>query len=341
MNYNLQRLRASAAIAVLLFHCVPFFERAGGSLGFLKPLIACGYAGVDLFFVLSGFIIAKGVSARHYDWTAASRFLEKRAYRIFLGYWPVLGLTVVFYMATMPERVTQVSAMTNLLLLSNRIPELVIGQAWSLSYELFFYVSFGLLALAGRRFLRSLVMGYVAVILIANLVNPELAELFVLSPFLLELFAGAVLGSVSTQHWPRIEVWVLAVAAILLLALWIAIEMRTPLMRAFVVGGAAFSLVASAELLRLRGVNGVSTLSRLGDSSYSLYLIHYQLLEAFSIFVMPVAGLKPYLPAIFCVWVGMIIGVSHLFHRVVERPLYDFVCEFRRLGSASQTATAL
>lgn len=86
MNYNIQSLRAFVAIAVLFFHAIPFYARAGGTLGFARSLLVNGYAGVDLFFVLSRFNIAKSFRTRIQDLTVVRRFLEKREFRIFLGY---------------------------------------------------------------------------------------------------------------------------------------------------------------------------------------------------------------------------------------------------------------
>lgn len=331
MNYNLQRLRAAAAIAVLLFHSVPIYERVGGSLGFFRPVLAAGYAGVDLFFVLSGFIIARVVSDERYDAVAVFRFLEKRAYRIFLGYWPILGVSVLFYQETMPERAGGLSVATNLFLLSNQATELVIGQAWSLSYELFFYLSFGLLAFFHSRVRTTLLVGYSAVVLLLNLANPGLAKCLIVNPYVIELFAGALLGSATTIRWEKLRVGVLALIASFLFGVWIGFEMRAPLARALILGGAGMALIALAEVLRRRGVNRVSFMSRLGDSSFSLYLVHYVMLEGFSVFLLPVAPLEPYLRFVLGIWLGGIVCVSHVFYLWIERPLYDYVCAVRGL----------
>ncbi|MBK8337376.1 MAG: acyltransferase [Sterolibacteriaceae bacterium] len=331
MNYNIQSLRAFAAIAVMLFHAIPFYERAGGSLGFVRPMLANGYAGVDLFFVLSGFIIAKSFGTRIQDFTAVKRFLEKRAYRIFVGYWPLLLLVTLFYLELMPHRLEQVSGIKSFFLLSNRIPDLVIGQSWSLSHELFFYFAFGLLTLIDRVISNMIVVVYGAAIVVANVTDPNVAKGFFLNPHFLELFAGMFLGKSSMTRFGRVELLLLVPAAALLLVLWGALVTPAPLTRAVVLGGAAFALVASADVLRNAGINRVSIMSRLGDSSYSLYLVHYFLLEVFAAYLLPADALKPYLPQFFWVWVVLIVMAAHIFHFAIEKPLYDTVCASRGL----------
>jgi peptidoglycan/LPS O-acetylase OafA/YrhL len=331
VNYNIQSLRAFAAIAVLLFHAISFYERAGGTLGFIRPLLANGYAGVDLFFVLSGFIIAKSVGPRIQDFAAVRRFVEKRAYRIFLGYWPLLLVVTLFYLWSMPYRLEQASGIKSFFLLSNRIPDLVIGQSWSLSHELFFYLSFGLLTLINRVISNVLVMVYGAAIVVANVADPSVAKGFFLNPHFLELIAGMILGNSSTTRLRRDNLLLLVPVAALSLILWGALPTPAPLTRIVVLGGAALALVASADVLRNMGVNRVSIMSRLGDSSYSLYLVHYVLLEVFAAYALPADALKPYLPQLFWVWVVVIVMAAHMFHLAIERPLYDRVCAYRGL----------
>jgi len=51
-------LRAIAALLVLLHHTLPHYEVMGGSLSFIKQLSSWGFVGVDIFFIISGFIMA-------------------------------------------------------------------------------------------------------------------------------------------------------------------------------------------------------------------------------------------------------------------------------------------
>ena len=80
---NLQSLRFIAAFAVALYHAPNLYERAGGALDF-KPSVSVGFVGVDIFFVISGFVMwitASGKSGA----AAAMTFGLRRAARIELS----------------------------------------------------------------------------------------------------------------------------------------------------------------------------------------------------------------------------------------------------------------
>lgn len=86
---NIQILRGVAALAVVLFHLPTFGGRLdlpGAPDAFLRNLLASGAAGVDLFFVISGFIMAH-VYARRPD--GPGLFLLRRGLRIVPLYWMV------------------------------------------------------------------------------------------------------------------------------------------------------------------------------------------------------------------------------------------------------------
>jgi peptidoglycan/LPS O-acetylase OafA/YrhL len=89
---GLEALRGIAAIAAVFYH-VTRHERQALALPVLSRITQCGHAGVDLFFVLSGFIILfvheKGLG-RPGRWT---HYAGRRFNRVFPTYWIALGLT--------------------------------------------------------------------------------------------------------------------------------------------------------------------------------------------------------------------------------------------------------
>ena len=332
MNYNIQALRALASLWVLAFHALPFYEKLGGQLGPLRILAASGYVGVDLFFVISGFIIARTFGSRQpATATEVRRFIERRAWRIYLGYWPILAVAVIAYALMDPARLAAVDPWRTALLLSHRIPDLVIGQAWSLSFELYFYLGFALLALLARGTGQVVVAAYAALILAANLTDPATAKGFLANPGLLELLAGMLLGQRGPLALGRRGMQTALAAAAGLLVAWLQFDAPPRLLTVGLIGSAAWLLVLVADVAASRGHNRPSLLSRLGDSSYALYLIHYLLLEAFAWTVAAAGVSGPWLPVLFCFWLSAIVAIAHAEYRWLERPLHDLVCRRRGL----------
>lgn len=140
--HELDFLRGMACISVLAFH---FLSRGpqhqlmpGLDLPLLEPFARFGYLGVQLFFVLSGFVIlmsAEGATARG--------FVASRVSRLYPGLWVAATLTAGAAWLLGDGRF-QVSALDYLLNLS-MVPQwfgrpYVDGAYWSLGYELHFYI---------------------------------------------------------------------------------------------------------------------------------------------------------------------------------------------------------
>lgn len=136
MFNNLQALRAYAALSVILVHLLPLY-------GFSAPF---GHYGVDLFFVLSGFLMAR-ISA-----TDTSRFLTRRLIRIVPAYWVcTIGVFLLacfqpaLLHSTKPDWINLVKS---LLFIPYRkesgLLQPVLNPGWTLNYEMFFYVVFAI-----------------------------------------------------------------------------------------------------------------------------------------------------------------------------------------------------
>src|SRR5215475_10218712 len=146
MYLNLHLLRALAALAVVYYHTT---SEAGLNL---SPAI--GSHAVDVFFVISGFIIARSAAG------SSKRFLLRRIIRIAPLYW--IATLVVFGLAlSRPQILHNTRADYRQLLCSllfipydtpqaGTLPTLILG--WSLNYEMYFYLVFAIaLAAVPRR----------------------------------------------------------------------------------------------------------------------------------------------------------------------------------------------
>lgn len=273
---NVQVLRATAACMVVMGHsgCVMYVP---------SELIPLGASGVDIFFVISGFIICQA-AARH---GGALHFLSRRWWRIFPLYWIVLAVSVALNAAFGMDLASWMSgrhsAVEYVLLLTTE--NRYIPQAWSLVFELYFYASLALIlfvAPAGR-FYRILAVWVGVQIALVALCGPNGAP--PINAMSLEFALGCAVAWLSARNLIRHELIAWAVGLLFFGAgeWWsLHIAFLEPLSRLCTFGvGAALGLYALVGLER-RGFNIFpAALIRLGDASYSLYLWHLPLLFIF------------------------------------------------------------
>jgi peptidoglycan/LPS O-acetylase OafA/YrhL len=169
-------LRSVAVLLVILVHTRGLYvERFGQeSAVSSSPLVRYGWSGVDLFFVLSGFLIGKQLwrelaATQTID---VKRFILRRGFRIWPLYFSFCLLSVVLGRVELPF----VRWWQDLTFTSNYFHDELVRGSWSLSTEEQFYVLTPLLLLAGARHLGSL-RGYRKYLLGALVVLPILRAL--------------------------------------------------------------------------------------------------------------------------------------------------------------------
>ncbi len=118
------------------------------------PVFDFGFAGVDFFFVLSGFIMIHVHAGDIGQPRMLAAYLWKRFSRIYPAYWIVLAAIVPVYFLVPSfglghEREPGVIVRA-IVLFPHPETHLVLGVAWTLVYEVFFYLLFGLLILDKR-----------------------------------------------------------------------------------------------------------------------------------------------------------------------------------------------
>lgn len=350
---SIQALRAVAAIAVLLFHLrfVEIKYLSGAAL--LKDFARYADAGVDLFFVVSGFVMATVAARSTSGLASAGRFLRARAWRILPMYWIFTTLTLVLTLLV-PAMVNssyggQSVVSSYLLLPHEQLPLLAVG--WTLIHEAYFYVAFAaaLALLPGRSYSRYLI-GWAWLVGAGYLLTDDPGSPWrslTTNPLTLEFIAGALLG----LHWRRIPVgWggLIAAAGITTMALsvfalaWSEVGTPGPLLRALCFGVPALLLVAGAVLLEVNDRLKVPEwMKALGDASYSLYLSH--------VFVISLVGRAWGQLSLGNGWINHMVFVACAIlaacvvgwcvHISIERPLLGLPNRLRR-GCQTQTTEA-
>ena len=99
MIYNIQYLRGAAAVAVVCLHMYMWESKSTLGGGVLPRCFLAGDAGVDLFFVISGFIMIYIQPLRLNSILLYIRFLAHRVARIYPAYWLILLLLLPAYIA--------------------------------------------------------------------------------------------------------------------------------------------------------------------------------------------------------------------------------------------------
>jgi exopolysaccharide production protein ExoZ len=312
--YGIQYLRAFAALAVVLFHAA---ERSGYAF-------AIGAAGVDVFFVISGFFMWVIVHRRP---VSAGRFLIERAKRIVPVYWLATAVMVGGALAGLfPNLVlTAQHVVASLLFIPVRSPSSgeiwpVLIQGWTLNYEMFFYIVFAACLLLPHR-LRLAAVAAIFLALVATGFAVESEDPLFLTytrPIVLEFVVGMLIG----QLWLSVRVPGRAVSLALICAgiagFAIIGILRLPFDE-WTCGPLAAALVyGTASLDREGSVPRLGVPALLGDASYSIYLWH-----TFAISVVAKAGVAAGMPSplvfVASICAGTFIGLCGFF--LVERPL--------------------
>jgi peptidoglycan/LPS O-acetylase OafA/YrhL len=333
---SIQVLRGAAALVVVLFHAsILSVDYFGG--GLYDPWTLVGKAGVDLFFVISGFIMVYTTSATFGQPGSASRFAISRVSRVYPPYW-ILSALVFAYWLYNPSGVNSktggVDPVASFLLLPSASLPLV-PVAWTLVYEMFFYLVFWIIiAIGSRRLLLPALVIWAAacfVNMITGIVSSDdMIRGLTLSPFNLEFIAGALIAYFGGRGFGRVF-FALGILWFVLLAIWfhftqqadsIPVALRVawflPPSVALVYG------MVALETVDKQAWSSSRLLAWIGDWSYSLYLVHILVLHAvYRVATRKIkvdwSDLQLGLPlAIFAVCLSLV--VSYVFYLYVERP---------------------
>ena len=167
MQINIQFLRAIAALMVVFYHVDGHSYAAGGAFSsfFFNYVTQFGYAGVDMFFVISGYIMwrttRKVATGKH-----VIKFAYSRATRIYLGYWPYFLLLLLMVYLTNPAEIARLDLVDSFFLTSTAVNELLLPVSWTLTFELYFYLCFTILLFAVNKERLPYVLGFLFILII-------------------------------------------------------------------------------------------------------------------------------------------------------------------------------
>jgi exopolysaccharide production protein ExoZ len=334
--YGIQMLRALAALAVVIHHAL---EESGGAAGRFSPdwLTTSGASGVDVFFVISGFIMLHVSFRPGHKPIGPGRFLFRRATRIYPFYWlcccALLGASAVGFMHSHHWGPGDLLATFLLLPVDNGL----LGVAWTLVYEVYFYLLFAVALCFGSIALvtSGVTVAIVAVILAAGAWPGSVIQAFLANPIPLEFCMGLWLAWAFRHRQASGKAWPVALAAgaVGLAALFVApLLVAHPdtsglpgLPRMLAWGIPAAVMVAAALRIGPPGNRLARFAVLLGDASYALYLTHVFVMLVYAK-ALGVTGLGTVDQRFVVPLVVLIaIGVALAAHLLVERPLLSVI----------------
>jgi len=330
MILSIQYLRGIAALLVVLSHIAWKNIQAGGST--MHWWHEAGTFGVDIFFIISGYIMVYITQNMHQKPHNIRIFLKKRFIRIIPLYWFYTLIALAIFIL-MPERVNSAGGGTDILksffllpLASNE--NYLIGVGWTLHYEFLFYILFSFGLILSRKTGNIVVVSAILFSVLFSIFIPMDGMSYIFYTFLNDIFIEFALGiflyfillQVKNIHW------VLSLSSIILGILsfyylhtggnFTGVHHIDTGTSAFLI---CFGMLSFEYLWKKRECK---LLTILGNSSYSIYLLHPFILVAV---VMISSKLENILPLsenllIIIMLISSLVGgyISHVF---IEKPL--------------------
>jgi exopolysaccharide production protein ExoZ len=265
---SIQYLRALAAISVVFFHASETYDIR----------FKIGASGVDIFFVISGFIMWVTTQGKL---VSPQGFMSRRISRIVPVYWIATIVTVVviavkplFFFDVDPSAENLIGSLFFLPLIKDEMLHPVVVQGWTLSYEMFFYLIFSISLLLSEfnRFC-FLLIALVLLVAVHSHMPFSYARAFT-APVILEFAAGVVIGRLWTLNF-RIPFHIAVALMIGGFVLLLMSALLPHLDRVLRWGAPAALLVLGAVFAeRERGSPELAVMHFLGNASYSIYIWH-------------------------------------------------------------------
>ena len=324
MIQNVQVLRGVAAILVVFVHLDKLLAQIG--------LPTWGGGGVDIFFVISGFIMVYTTIGRDIGFSA---FMSDRIARIVPAYWIIT--LAVFLIALIAPALLQATRADGSELLqslffipftkSNGLIEPVLFVGWTLNYEMFFYLLFACGLAFKRLGIYGVIVCLVCLVGIGLLERPQgVLVRFYTAPIMVDFGLGVVVGlayqqiTVRSNSQRKLAVALLCVTG---LTMAIVLPVLLPDVSRIITGGMpAAALIGGAVTSERWGwVIRSRWLLHMGNASYSIYLVHPFVTQI----VQKLASRIPPNPVTASLLIALaLLGVyaaGTLVHHFLERPL--------------------
>lgn len=334
---SLEMLRAIAALLVVMYHTQVIFGHRIGHTPFFGAFTN-GDKGVDLFFVLSGFIITYIHSSDIGRADRLGNYAFSRFSRIYPAVWIMTAFAIVVYSlgfggAEKAGKLAPWNIIASAFLLPQHGDALV-NVTWTLKYELCFYFVFSLLILSRRFGAAVLLLWQLAVLAIAlSAVDPDtLWGGYYLRPICLEFSIGIGCAAlVMRRHVlpalsrPPLQALLFAVGVVVFvgggLLQTYGPDGAKAVSRVLVYGLSAGFIILSLVLMEMDGrFRAAKTLVYFGGASYAIYLVHFSVVSLIATVLVKLHG-APLNDAVFGAVALVAVAAGVGFHEYIDQPI--------------------
>jgi exopolysaccharide production protein ExoZ len=290
--YLIQMLRGVACMLVVLMHATANFSLEFKGT-FLSNIFMFGGAGVDIFFVISGFIIAYTNLNSLSKPGAIGGFVKKRIIRIYPIYWILITAFLMFQLLLPSFYKTHfLFGLTNLLNTYLLLPghTMVNGVSWTLTSELFFYLLFiAAFLLPQKKYAIYLLSAYFIFLIIGCAIDMTTANQYLnlfISPMNIEFFLGIFVVVLIHIFPPKWSIPLLITGIVWFIFSAVCSYRDINILpgfynRVLLFGAPSFVIILALAVYELHyKVSVPKPLITLGDASYSIYLFHLPVLVA-------------------------------------------------------------
>ncbi|MEL7489142.1 MAG: acyltransferase [Pseudomonadota bacterium] len=284
---NIQALRGVAALLVFVAHIKGAEGDYGAGGDILPHVLFMGVTGVDLFFLISGYVMVHVTDHLPRNGAQSARFLLNRAGRIYPLYWAVTIALILLYAGKkflFGEDTPIPNYLSSFLLAPNdHYPILPVG--WTLVHEIYFYLAFALFLLFHRRLLPLFLVSWAGFVIAAQAADfgtlgagPKVW----LNALTLEFIVGCFIALAAKRGIVAFGAQALILGAAWLTVLFVlgANELYPTVMGKFMERMLIFTppyallLYGAVAIERSRSAVAPNYLIAAGDISYALYLVH-------------------------------------------------------------------
>lgn len=323
----IQYLRGLAALLVVSVHTL---EQQNWLSTFFP--YSFGHSGVDLFFVISGFIM---IYTTHTKDISPQKFMLNRIKRIVPLYWFFTSCLILI--ALLAPNIVRSFEFDAFHILSSYFfiaysspvsgfywPVLIPG--WTLNYEMFFYVVFAFSLFLKRPYQFPVLFAVLTIPAILNIFAEQRTLLsFYTNPIILEFLFGALLGAVFIYRGlPKSNLLGITLILVGVLYYYLVTSFTEP-HRAFSAGIASTIIVLGALMIQIKDIKSAKhhLLHLLGNASYSIYLSHVFSLGLLRFILNKVQVEPSFMNGLIIIFSALVLSsiVGVLAYFFVERPL--------------------